>query len=405
MNSRIGWFLLSLPLLSLGSESHLGEIALFGNTTTKSHVILREMEQKSGRPFSDSLLARDRSWIIRCDFLDKIDFQLKPDHHKPDYHLLIIVREKGHWSFSPSFHTNDLFGYYGGGTLKYRNLFGLRQTLGLQVEAGGKNRTRLYWANPWLGNQHLFTDIELYYYDLPYPYPDFLKSFDMIRKGIRLIFGQQVRRAMKYGIQMTIESVQTDQSVPLSGNYNQHFRTGVFLQHDTRDWPAYPRRGYLFEAGFDHIQTDQSDYDYAILNARTYIPQRRSDILALQCLIQGYLGTIPVYERLHLGGGDSVRGLPTGFQAGDRLIMINCEYRFPIMYERNFKENLHVGYAGVLFFDMGTAWFAGEWQTSNLHSAIGIGVHALWDNTVIRGEYGTRGKGWGFINIGTSVHF
>jgi outer membrane protein assembly factor BamA len=401
----IGWFLLSIPLLGWGSEFQLGEIALFGNTVTKPGVIFREMKLKPGQVFSDSLMNSDRAWIIRCDFLNKIDFQLKTDPEKQCYHLLIIVREKGHWSFAPSFHTNDLFGLYGGGILKYRNLLGLRQTLGIQAEAGGKNQVRIFWTNPWWGKPHLFSRIELIYEDQPYSYSDFQRSFNFTRTGISLTMGQQIRRALGYGFRMTVESVRTDQPIRFSGRENQTLKTGVFLQHDTRDWPAYPRHGYLFEAAFDHIQSNRFDYEYALLNARTYIPQRRNDILALQCLIQGYLGTIPVYERLHLGGGDTVRGLPTGFQAGDRLVMVNCEYRFPIMYERNFRENVHIGYAGVLFFDMGTAWFAGEWQYRDLHSAVGIGVHALWGNTVIRGEYGTRGKGWGFINVGTSIHF
>ena len=403
--NRIAWLFLSLPLLGSGTELQMGKIALFGNSVTKSRIILREMELKPGASFSDSLLNSDRAWIIRCDFLKKIDFQLRPDPEKTLIHLLIVVREKGHWSFAPSFHTNDLFGLYGGGTLKYRNLLGLRQTLGIQAETGGKNSMQLFWTNPWWGKPHLFSQIRIAYQDQPYPYSDFPAPFNFTRKKISLRIGQQVRRPLRYGLQLAVEEVRSSRPIRFSGEQNRSLTAGVFLQHDTRDWPAYPRHGYVFEAAFDHIQSDRNDYEYALLNARTYIPQRERDILALQCLIQGYLGSIPVYERLHLGGGDSVRGLPTGFKAGDRLVMINCEYRFPIMYERNFRENVHVGYAGVLFADLGSAWFAGKWRSRDLQGAVGIGIHAMWGNMVIRGEYGSRGKGWGFINVGTGIHF
>lgn len=391
-------------------NSTLGRIALFGNRITKNHVILQELEIHPGYPITHSLLISDRSWLIRLDFLNKIDFQLKPGRQKDQCDLLIVVKEKGRWSFMPSLHTNDLFGMYGGGSLKYRNLFGLRQNLIFKMEAGGKNKTDLIWSYPWFaGSARLFTNLSYFYYHMPYPYKDYHVQFTQKSQGVKIQLGRRMNRTFQIGFQGQYEFAKIDISeTTLSGEKSDRFFTaGYFLNWDTRDWPSYPRRGQYILVGVDYTWVKHDNpFQFIYLNIKKYYPKKRSDILAVQYLFQGYHGTIPVYKRLHLGGGESVRGIPTGFFAGDLLAMMNVEYRFPIMYERNFEENLHVGYAGVIFFDIGTAWFAKDkWTANRVRSSVGIGIHALWDNYVIRGEYGTRGKGWGFINIGTSAHF
>lgn len=404
-------FLLVLVTRILTAEGlTLQHIGLFGNYTTRRRVILRELEMQSGKPVTDSLLVSDRSWLIRSDFLDRIDFQLKPGRQPGHCDLLVIVKEKGHWSFSPGFHTNDLFGLYGGGTLKYRNLLGLRQDLKVEFEVGGKNRMLFTWSNPWFaGPLHLFSELMIYTREIPYPYRDYPDAFLETTHGIKLNTGKQFGRTLRIGLTASWEKTETDLEAVLFSNEESDapVSAGVFFTADTRDWPSYPRNGYLVHVSGDHTWFGSGQtYMCGIFNLRTYHPVGRSDILAMQLFVQGYHHAIPVYKRLHLGGGDSVRGLPSGYMAGDRLVMGNIEYRFPIMYERHFEENLHVGYAGVIFFDLGSAWFSKDaWNIRDLRTSAGIGVHAIWDNYVIRGEYGTRGQGWGFINIGTSVHF
>ncbi|MBN2102846.1 BamA/TamA family outer membrane protein [bacterium] len=398
-----------LPCMLAAKTPILQKIALFGNRTTKSHVILRELSMQAGDPVTDSLLISDRAWLIRSDFLDKIDFQLKPGYQNNECHLLIVVQEKRCWSFSPSFHTDDLFGMYGGGTFKLRNLWGRRHKISLKIETGGKKRIRLMWENPWLaGSWRLFSSMSLYAKEISYPYPDYPLEFLDKTWGVELKLGKQIARHIRYGLHVSWENIQTDlPAVNLSGrNSDEPVLTGLFCNVDTRDWPDYPRHGYFLYAGADYTNISNHQYAHAILNLRNYFPIKRNDILAVQWLIQGFQGDIPIYKRLHLGGGDTVRGIPTGLLAGDRFVMANVEYRFPIMYERNFKENVNLGYGGVLFFDLGSAWFSREpWTLDDCRSALGIGIHGIWDHYVVRGEYGTHGKGWGFINIGTSVHF
>jgi len=404
------WYLfIFLPYILHADIPILQKIALFGNKTTQSVVIMRELLIQPGYPVTDSLLVSDRAWLIRSNFLDKIDFQLKPGLNKNECNLLIVIKEKHHWSFSPSFHSDDLFGMVGGGTLKLRNLWGYRQELSMKIETGGKKRAVFSWLNPWFaGSWRFFSSMDLYIKKMQYPYQDYPVKFNEMMWGVELKAGKQIGRHIQYGLRTTWEKIRTDLShATLSGqNMDQPVSAGLFFNIDTRDWPAYPRHGYFFHASMNNTNISGHQYQHTILNLRNYFPVKRSDILAMQWFIQGFHGQIPVYQRLHIGGGETVRGIPTGTLAGDWMAMANVEYRFPIMYERNFQEHLHVGYAGILFIDLGSAWFSkNAWTLQNCRSSAGIGVHAIWDQYVVRGEYGTRGKGWGFINIGTSVHF
>ncbi|MBN1779966.1 BamA/TamA family outer membrane protein [bacterium] len=401
--------LLLIPGCIFAETIILDRIAVFGNHVTHTGVILRELELQPGRPVTDSIMISDRSWLIRSDFLKKIDFQLKPSIQKDICALLLVVQEKGHWSFMPSFHTDDLFGMTGGGTLKYRNLSGRRQQLRLNTETGGKTRIGLTWSDPWFGGSwRLFSQATVYYLKMPYPYPDYPDEFTETIRGGELLLGRQPGRTVQIGLRLCREELRsTDRAVLVSDSRSDlRTGTGLFMKIDTRDWPAYPGSGLFVHTGLDHFHFKGGHTEQGIMNIRAFFPVRSSNILAVQIFARALAGTVPVYDRLHLGGGDMVRGIPTGTLAGNRLVMANMEYRFPIMYERHFEENLHVGYAGVLFLDIGSAWFSESgWDTRDLRCAVGVGVHALWDDYVIRGEYGTRGKGWGFIKIGTNAHF
>ena len=82
------------------------------------------------------------------------------------------------------------------------------------------------------------------------------------------------------------------------------------------------------------------------------------------------------------------------------------EYRIPILYERNPLAGMHGGYACVLFFDTANTWFGDETFTmTRFQSSAGLGFHAIWDDLVIRVEYGYRGKGFGFLNVGSGIKF
>ena len=138
------------PVISVwGQPLRLETIHLYGNNRTKSHIILQELHLQEGSPISDSLLINDRLWLLRQDFLRRIEFQIKPGSSVEQRHLLLVVQEKSAWAISPIFNINDLFGWYEGALLTFRNIWGKRNRFDVHVQLGGIQKFSLTWSNPW----------------------------------------------------------------------------------------------------------------------------------------------------------------------------------------------------------------------------------------------------------------
>jgi len=154
------------------------------------------------------------------------------------------------------------------------------------------------------------------------------------------------------------------------------------------------------------VEDNSEWYQRWDFDMRWYIPVFQSNILAVQSHVVLSNGDVPIYKRLHVGGSKTIRGYPTGFMAGENIFLASMEYRFPVLYERNPLSGIHAGWAGVLFIDMGTAWYSHENPGLDaVRLSVGFGVHLIWDRWVLHGEYGTHGEGWGFINAGTGIKF
>lgn len=400
-----------LPTCCLQSQPPvLEKIALYGNTRTKNNIILREFDLRAGKPLSDALLRRDRAWLLRLDFLKRIEFQTKPGSTQDRRLLIVVVQEKNPWSISPILSNNDLFGWYTGTHLTYRSLQGRRNRIDATLQVGGIHKIALSWFEPWFGGkQRLFAGLDIYYTAFRYRYGDHSPHFDQEKTAAILTLGKGIGRKWRLGIRTGIQHVWVDDpGVTFSQTHTDNLSLlESFGTFDSRDWPPYPKTGLYLRAWhrwFGPFQTHR--FQYTGMEIRYYNPIYHENILALQTSVEISRGTIPVYKRIHLGGGQTIRGYSTGSLAGENGFFATLEYRFPIFYERNPLAGINVGYAGVLFVDTGAAWSHGQTlKTNMLRSSFGLGIHVIWDRWVLRAEYGNHGKGWGFVTAGTGVKF
>lgn len=391
-------------------HSHLEKIAVYGNTRTKSGVILRELQVRTGKSFTETDLKKDRSWLLRLDFLKRIEFQQRPGHKSDQQMLMLVVQEEDPWFFTPILETSHPFGWIGGLKWTVPNFRGRRERIQLLLELGGINRGLCSWSNPWFaGKLRLFTEICFQHRRFKYAYPDVKTPFHEKETSFSWTIGRSFARIFKTGFRNLYQQVWTDfPSVMVSGNSTDNLlATELFAEIDTRDWPLYPKTGMYLQSWMRWIYHDQNALFHRTgIECRTYVPIFRDNILAVQCAGQWSNGTVPVYKRIHLGGGETIRGYSKGSLTGENSLMASIEYRFPIFYERNPLAGIHIGYTGVVFMDTGMAWYQNEKpEWDGLHGSVGIGIHFILDHWVIRGEYGYHGKGWGFINTGTSVKF
>ena len=224
-----------------------------------------------------------------------------------------------------------------------------------------------------------------------------------------MILGRQIGRFLHLGIAGGIERIRiSDPEISLTSTGSDDlYQWELFSEFDTRDWPFYPGKGLFWRWALDRymLPLDKS-LDFMSADFRTYLPIGRQQILAFQMAGHISEGFTPVYKRTHLGGSRTLRGYATGESAGENTVYSSLEFRFPWLYERNPSAGLHFGINGVLFVDAGTAWWNSEpFRFESVRGSAGFGVHFIWDQWVIRMEYGQHGRGWGFISTGTDVKF
>jgi len=118
--------------------------------------------------------------------------------------------------------------------------------------------------------------------------------------------------------------------------------------------PVHGRRARLSsEQALGDIQFNTTIGDY-----RKYFALGRSTVFALRLIGGSSNGNTPQVFRV--GGPETLRGLDYGDATGNHLGLMNLEFRFPLVETLRLGWPLRVGLGGVggvLFFDMGGAWY------------------------------------------------
>lgn len=98
------------------------------------------------------------------------------------------------------------------------------------------------------------------------------------------------------------------------------------------------------------------------LDARQYVPLTRRSNIAMR--LYGYDSDGNTPNVIFIGGLDTIRGFDTRSIGGNRAFFANLEVRFPLIDRLSFPGISFGGIRGVLFFDIGSAWFPedGDWN-------------------------------------------
>lgn len=400
------FFVLHLP----GQTPVLEKTILFGNAKTRSGIVLRELNLRKGFPVSNEQILREKAWFLRRNFFRRIQMETAPGAESHSLSLILLIREKSPWSFDPILSQNLPFGWIAGGRLWYDNLFGRKEKAGVLFQIGAVNQFGLSWQEPWfLGSARFFAEGEAYTKRFRYMYNDHPVHFLETDQGIRFTMGKAWGRMLQTGVIAGMESIRvSDPSVMVSGKNNEPYSSlEAFCQFDSRDWPAYPFSG-AFCRMWNTWTAVRSRFEFSRtgIDARFYWNAFRNQVLAFQTMAEISDRSVPVVKRLHIGGGKTLRGIDNGSLAGDNTWIVGAEYRMPILFEKNDDTGFRFGYAAVAFADLGAAWYDAESLSRNhLIGSVGFGFHGIWSRLVLRLEWGTRGKGLGFITTGTGVKF
>ena len=402
------------------SEGRLEKIVIEGNDKTKEKVITREMNIEPGDLFNFEKVKKSLQKIYNLGYFEDVSMKLEPGAEEDSIVLVVKVIEKNTGKFGIGAGYNSEEGLMGFASIEEMNLFGGGQKVEAKLELGGRTTYKLSFLEPWLGDTPTSFGFEVY--DTIKHKEDkeeevILAKYDEERLGGRLIFGRKISDSVKLGLELKSERVTHDL---ISGTLPEDTDEGLTnslvptFSYDTRDNVFEPTSGWYHSFSLEKAGGFLGgDYDFTKYNLtlRAYISTKfikdvvdigsikkitdnlSKGVLALRAM-GGMADTdLPSFAMFQVGGMNTIRGYDFGEFSGDKSLVFNVEYRFPL------AEN----FQAVLFADWGQAWEIE--QSINLEDLkFGRGVGIRFDTPLgpIRLDYGINEEGEGktYFSIG-----
>lgn len=402
------------------SEGRLEKIVIEGNDKTKEKVITREINIEPGDLFNFETARKSLQNIYNLGFFEDVNMKLEPGTEEDSIILVIKVIEKNTGKFGIGAGYNSEEGLMGFTSYEENNLFGGGQKIQAKVELGGRTTYKLSFLEPWLGDTPTSFGFEAY--DTIKHKEDkeeevILAEYDEERLGGRLIIGRKISDSVKLGLEFKVERVTHDL---ISGTLPEDTDEGLTnslvptFSYDTRDNVFEPTSGWYHSFSLEKAGGFLGgDYDFTKYNLtlRAYISTQfiedivdigsikkitdnlSKGVLALRAM-GGMADTdLPSFAAYQVGGMNTVRGYDFGEFSGDKSLVFNVEYRFPL------AEN----FQAVLFADWGQAWdYEESIDFEDLKFGRGVGIRFDTPLGPIRLDYGFNEEGVGktYFSIG-----
>lgn len=402
------------------SEGRLEKIVIEGNDKTKEKVITREINIEPGDLFNFETARKSLQNIYNLGYFEDVNMKLEPGSEEDSIILVIKVIEKNTGKFGIGAGYNSEEGLMGFTSYEENNLFGGGQKIHAKVELGGRTTYKLSFLEPWLGDTPTSFGFEAY--DTIKHKEDkeeevILAEYDEERLGGRLIIGRKISDSVKLGLEFKVERVTHDL---ISGTLPEDTDEGLTnslvptFSYDTRDNVFEPTSGWYHSFSLEKAGGFLGgDYDFTKYNLtlRAYISTQfiedivdigsikkitdnlSKGVLALRAM-GGMADTdLPSFAAYQVGGMNTVRGYDFGEFSGDKSLVFNVEYRFPL------AEN----FQAVLFADWGQAWdYEESIDFEDLKFGRGVGIRFDTPLGPIRLDYGINEEGVGktYFSIG-----
>ena len=246
---------------------------------------------------------------------------------------------------------------------------------------------------------------------------EIIAEYDEVKLGGRLIFGRRISDSINLGLELKTERVNYDLiSGTLPEDTNEGLTNSLMptFSYDTRDNVFDPTSGWYNSLSIEKAGGFLGgDYDFTKYNLtlRAYLStdffkdifniggfKKITDNLSEGVLAFRAMGgmadtDLPSFAEYQVGGMNTVRGYDLGEFSGDKSLVFNAEFRFPL------AEN----FQAVLFVDWGQAWDIEE-SIAIADLKFGRGVGVRFDTPIgpIRLDYGINEEGIGktYFSIG-----
>lgn len=385
---------------------------------TKDDTVLRNIRTKPGEVMRRDRIQKDLERLNNLGLFKKVEPEVEPGAAPGQAILVLNIEEQ-----KTGLATVGV-GYAGGGSgavrpgitgaISYseRNLFGEGKQFSVNLQRGAQiGAYSISYYDPAINSAQDSIGVSAYYNSVDdleqqvtgadygtYAY------YDQEVYGATVTYGHPFSDDLRGFVTLRHETINLTMSgkslyVPVGLGKGDLNAIGLSTLYDTRDDVFSPHKGSyanvaLTFAGFG------GDYNYKkfVVEGRHYVPLTKRSTLALR----GMYGTVgngaPASEYFYAGGTDTLRGYQDNSMFGNKVVLLNAEYRFPI---GNIKM-----LSGAVFVDAGNAWISG-YKSSELYTDAGVGLRIVFPNLglgVIRIDY-AFGKDGSRSSIGIGQSF
>lgn len=370
-----------------GKQYFVNRITFVGNTTTHDNVIRREIRLLEGGVFNTEALKFSIRRINQLGYFKNLEGDaIKVDktpgsENEVDVTLKVEEQNRNQLTFGAG--VSQFEGFFGQLAFQTANFMGRGETLSLGLQAGSRSQNyQLAFTEPFLFDRPITGGFDIFKREVR-----FISQFTQASIGTNLVFGFPLADFTRMFLNYSYEDVTVKDLNPLYNDpaviaRNPFLADALLMGQggkrtiskvvpsvvlNTVDNPIFPTTGRRYTGSIDIAGLGGNvNFLKPRLEGVWYLQQSRRTSLGLRAqveYIRPYAGTttIPIFERLFLGGEFSVRGydirsigprdLQTGLVVGgNKSLLFNAEYLISIAGPVRL----------VLFYDAGQVRDIGE---------------------------------------------
>ncbi len=374
--------------LNEGGQYFVNRITFIGNTTTRDNVIRRELRLVENGIFNTEALKYSVRRLNQLGYFKPLeserDVQVEKtagQTNRVDVALKLEEQNRNQLTFGAG--VSQFEGFFGQLSFMTSNFMGRGESLTLSIQAGSRAKNyQVAFSEPFLFDRPITGGVDVYNREIRYP-----EQFTQASSGSNVVFGFPVadftRMFMSYSYEaVTVKELNPIFLDPVVLSRNPFLRDSLLIGqggrrtvskvtpsiiHNTVDNPMFPTSGrrYTGVVELAGLGGNTSFYKPRV-EGIWFIPHTRRTTIGLRAEVE-YIGEwgrtieLPIFEKLFLGGGFSVRGYDirsigprdeeTGLVlGGNKSLLFNAEYLITIAGPVRL----------VLFYDAGQVMDTGQ---------------------------------------------
>jgi outer membrane protein insertion porin family len=354
--------------LQEGKQYFVDRITFVGNTTTRDNVIRREMRLVEGGVFNTEALKYSVKRLNQLGYFKNLegekDIQVEKTpnvDNQVDVTLKLEEQNRNQLTFGAG--VSQFEGFFGQLAFQTSNFMGRGESLTLSLQAGSRAQNyQVAFTEPFLFDRNMTGGIDVYRRTLQY-----IGYYTQKSTGGNIVFGFPVadfsRMFLNYSYeQVKVSDLNVSFNDPLLLARNPFLRDSLLIGeggkriiskvvpsfvHNTVDNPIFPTTGRRYTASIDLAGFGGNTNFYKpMVEGIWYLKHTNRTSIGLRAQFEfiapwGSTITLPIFEKLFLGGEYSVRGYDirsigpsdpfTGLVlGGNKSLLFNAEYLIAI---------------------------------------------------------------------------